>query len=307
MREYDAEPSKLLTAACIAILRIQSSLCTSYAWHQATKSADENDPGANFTIVGDVTNVLLPEENVTSVEQIQEIDSSNDNFICRICEEVVPLDMIEVHSHLCITAHSGEVAFYRCSERLKPLRDALQAPLSVPWPGTMSDAVTRYFPIAYFKSLLSLAINTQIQNPGAESYLGSILSRMNMFVITEPLRFLSTTFVSGKLLVQQQRKAASEIITASLLIPMTRRRRSSSRSRAPTTLADFVFLGRISSGAFARVYLSRKVSTGDLYAIKVLKKSKIALKNQILAVSAERDILKSLRSPYIVNFCMFSF
>jgi serine/threonine protein kinase len=49
------------------------------------------------------------------------------------------------------------------------------------------------------------------------------------------------------------------------------------------------------SGAFGRVYLARKRATGDLYAIKVLKKLDMVRKNMVDHVIAERNILASVQ------------
>jgi serine/threonine protein kinase len=48
-------------------------------------------------------------------------------------------------------------------------------------------------------------------------------------------------------------------------------------------------------GAFGRVYLARKRATGDLYAIKVLKKLDMVRKNMVDHVIAERNILASVQ------------
>jgi hypothetical protein len=72
-----------------------------------------------------------------------------------------------------------------------------------------------------------------------------------------------------------------------------------------TTIADFIFLKRISGGAFARVFLARKKKTGDIYAIKVTPLSTINQKNALRRILSERDILMQLGSQFIVNFCMF--
>lgn len=48
-------------------------------------------------------------------------------------------------------------------------------------------------------------------------------------------------------------------------------------------------------GAFGRVYLARKRATGDLYAIKVLKKLDMIRKNMVDHVIAERNILASVQ------------
>ena len=60
---------------------------------------------------------------------------------------------------------------------------------------------------------------------------------------------------------------------------------------APPSIKDFEIIKPISKGAFGSVYLSKKKSTGDYYAIKVLKKSDMVAKNQVTNVKAERAIM----------------
>ncbi|KAJ7982559.1 putative Kinase [Quillaja saponaria] len=69
-----------------------------------------------------------------------------------------------------------------------------------------------------------------------------------------------------------------------------------------TSIEDFEILRPISRGAFGRVFLARKRATGDLFAIKVLKKADMICKNAVESILAERDILISLRNPFVVRF-----
>ncbi|VFQ99604.1 unnamed protein product [Cuscuta campestris] len=73
-------------------------------------------------------------------------------------------------------------------------------------------------------------------------------------------------------------------------------------SRDRTTIEDFEIIKPISRGAFGRVFLARKRATGDLFAIKVLKKADMIRKNSVESILAERDILISLRNPFVVRF-----
>ena len=59
----------------------------------------------------------------------------------------------------------------------------------------------------------------------------------------------------------------------------------------PPSIKDFEIIKPISKGAFGSVYLSKKKSTGDYFAIKVLKKADMVAKNQITNVKAERAIM----------------
>lgn len=66
---------------------------------------------------------------------------------------------------------------------------------------------------------------------------------------------------------------------------------SNQRPAAQTSIKDFEIIKPISRGAFGSVYLAKKKSTGDYYAIKVLKKADMVAKNQVTNVKAERAIM----------------
>jgi serine/threonine-protein kinase RIM15 len=76
---------------------------------------------------------------------------------------------------------------------------------------------------------------------------------------------------------------------------------------AQPSIKDFEIIKPISRGAFGSVYLAKKVTTGDYYAIKALKKADMIAKNQVTNVKAERTILMNqASSPYVAKL-YFSF
>lgn len=68
------------------------------------------------------------------------------------------------------------------------------------------------------------------------------------------------------------------------------------------TIEDFDMLKLISRGAFGRVFLAKKRATGDNFAIKVLQKVDMIRKNAVENILAERDILITVRNPFVVRF-----
>ncbi|MQL70821.1 hypothetical protein Taro_003095, partial [Colocasia esculenta] len=75
-----------------------------------------------------------------------------------------------------------------------------------------------------------------------------------------------------------------------------------SKIKDRTTIEDFEIIKPISRGAFGRVFLAKKRVTGDLFAIKVLKKADTIRKNAVESILAERNILISVRNPFVVRF-----
>ncbi|MCO5598837.1 hypothetical protein L7F22_052936 [Adiantum nelumboides] len=87
-------------------------------------------------------------------------------------------------------------------------------------------------------------------------------------------------------------------------IPISPRIPPMAPSSRPTasSIKDFDIIKPISKGAFGSVFLTRKRTTGDYFAIKVLKKSDMIAKNQITNVKAERMILMTqTQSPFVVK------
>ncbi|CAH8391712.1 unnamed protein product [Eruca vesicaria subsp. sativa] len=74
------------------------------------------------------------------------------------------------------------------------------------------------------------------------------------------------------------------------------------RAKDRTSIDDFEIIKPISRGAFGKVFLARKIATGDLFAIKVLKKADMIRKNAVESILAERNMLISIRNPFVVRF-----
>ncbi|KAI8904292.1 kinase-like domain-containing protein, partial [Gorgonomyces haynaldii] len=71
--------------------------------------------------------------------------------------------------------------------------------------------------------------------------------------------------------------------------------------RIQPSIKDYQIIKAISKGAFGSVFLAKKKITGEYFAIKVLKKSDMVVKNQVMNVKAERTILTQLDSPFVVK------
>lgn len=81
----------------------------------------------------------------------------------------------------------------------------------------------------------------------------------------------------------------------------SRRDSTSLTGKRKTTIDDFTVLKKLAAGAFGRVFLVKKNNTGDIYALKVLKKHDTLQQDLLHRVKAERDILFGADCPFIVN------
>jgi serine/threonine protein kinase len=77
-------------------------------------------------------------------------------------------------------------------------------------------------------------------------------------------------------------------------------------SRTKLSSARYERIKLIGRGGFGDVWLVQDKITSELYALKILRKSDIILKDQLINVRTERDILSSCVNPWIVRL-HFSF
>jgi serine/threonine kinase 38 len=71
-------------------------------------------------------------------------------------------------------------------------------------------------------------------------------------------------------------------------------------------IRDFEPLGLIGRGAFGEVRVCRFKETGEVFAIKKMKKSEMKKKNQTLHIRTEKDVLSEAQTQWIVGL-NFSF
>ncbi|KAK8791031.1 hypothetical protein WA158_005662 [Blastocystis sp. Blastoise] len=74
-----------------------------------------------------------------------------------------------------------------------------------------------------------------------------------------------------------------------------------SRTIGKPSIRDFQLLKPISRGAYGKVFLARKITTGDLYAIKTMNKRELIRKNQTAHIQAEQRIMSQANNPFVVK------
>ena len=73
------------------------------------------------------------------------------------------------------------------------------------------------------------------------------------------------------------------------------------KAREKQTIRDYESIAIIGRGAFGEVHVCREKKTGNIYAIKKIKKHILVIKNQIRHVLNEQIIMSKLSSPWIVE------
>jgi len=67
------------------------------------------------------------------------------------------------------------------------------------------------------------------------------------------------------------------------------------------TVNDFTFLKVVGKGSFGKVMQVRKNDSGEIFAMKVLKKKELLKKKQVIHTKTERMVLTKLKHPFIVS------
>jgi len=74
-----------------------------------------------------------------------------------------------------------------------------------------------------------------------------------------------------------------------------------SREKEKVNLSSFLLLSVIGKGSYAKVVLVRKKETNEIYALKILKKGNIEVRNQKTHVKTERNILIEVNHPFVIK------
>ena len=72
-------------------------------------------------------------------------------------------------------------------------------------------------------------------------------------------------------------------------------------SQRPATVDDYQILKVVGRGSFGKVYMVRRKSDGEIYAMKTLKKDFIIKTNQVQNTKTERDIMTLIDHPFVVK------
>lgn len=270
-------------------------------------------------------------------------------IVCRICDEKVPIDMIEEHTNSCLKIYKKASLVSSLDAEIQEITRAFfDTFMDVKWPGPPNTAIYTLIPLLKIGSLVAEALHVDMSLNDSSLELDKIKNDLGAFIsINNRLETTPTVHHLIKQLrplIKQKIRAAKAISSAGAIIRQTRiaarrikrknrKRKQRSRSslneddyydydydssefedeeeerrhqlikpRLSARINDFEFIKRISRGAYARVFLGRKLATGDIYAIKVTPSSSLQQKNQVRRILAEKDILLQFCNPYIVNF-----
>ncbi|KAL3152041.1 hypothetical protein ABBQ32_001154 [Trebouxia sp. C0010 RCD-2024] len=229
--------------------------------------------------------------------------------VCRICEEQVPGDMLERHSKICCLLDEANDQVMSVDARLTQLANAMEerleeanmaGPLASPhnWQDMESLVVWCRAAAALQPDGTDVpatrceAVATQLASLEAadDSFAG--------FMDAETATFASRIRRLMRNKVEELQSSMPGTDPGAATPAMS----ASGNNISSMTIDDFEILKPISRGAFGRVYLCRKRATGDLLAIKVMRKNDLIRKNMVESVRNERNILAMANNPFVVRF-----
>jgi len=76
------------------------------------------------------------------------------------------------------------------------------------------------------------------------------------------------------------------------------------KPESPPRLDAFKMIKVIGKGSFGKVFLVKEIKTGQMFALKVLKKDNIIKRNQVEHTKTERSVLGYVKHPFIVGMNM---
>lgn len=289
-----------------------------------------------------INNDFVNDENSNSSSDNDDNDNDDDFVVCRICDEKVPIDEIDKHTKHCVMLYNSATFVAETDEKIRQLRDEVALKyLNENWPGEKDKALTVYIPVLNATLIIEQVLAINLNDADAIEQLTSYAMTFDtnfIKVYTKPKSVKAavtfrpaadympsssksvSSFYANYVDIDSNKKYPETDISLEILNsfkPLIDKKLKASRAikfhsdelhskslrlTKQANISDFIFLKRISSGAFARVFLARKKKTGDIYAIKVIPKSSLTLKNQVKRIMAEKDILLQFSNPNIVSF-----
>ncbi|MEW5305926.1 MAG: hypothetical protein WDW36_008437 [Sanguina aurantia] len=245
----------------------------------------------------------------------QDMPSPGDEvqLVCSICEESWPSARMEEHNGLCSqlrsTLMSGTLS---ADAQLTTLANVLEELFEKAGLGFNERAdVVRLIKAARNAAALQ-PDGSKIPSHRCSSLQGDIKDLTEAYAQKRRISISTSTYAKRiRRLIEEKTKllAEQQLLRVGDANPGVARGSdpgdsgtSTPRSAPGMSIDEFDIIKPISRGAFGRVYLARKHATGDLFAIKVMKKRDLIRKNMVESVTNERNILAMANNPFVVRF-----
>ena len=174
----------------------------------------------------DVENDAANETNNESTCEF-EYDDDDELIVCRICDEKVPIDMIEEHTNSCLKLYKKTSLVSSIDEQIKQIMsNAYKEFMCVKWPGIESNAIYNLIPLLRLNLFVeeTLQVNVNINDAPQElnqikKKIGKMLNNANK----ETAAKIQSIMKSLKPLIGQKIKASKAISSAGAILKQTRK------------------------------------------------------------------------------------
>ncbi|KAN0015604.1 hypothetical protein ACTFIU_008343 [Dictyostelium citrinum] len=259
---------------------------------------------------------------IPSVKLIEDHNDEHQMAMCRICEEPIHSSLLEDHSKICAMANEEDMKAMNVEDHLRAVAKILLT-RSNDIPQEKRKMIIELREIALFAVENGIKENLKMIH-----IMNDIIKNFDPKDDNRELAIKIQSLISDKV---NALKRADDVINSSPRIfrtnsprilkspreeelsqtPLGGRSRSDSdpvhqtqleyKPKGVPTISDFEFIKPITKGGYGKVFLAKKIRTGDIYAIKRLKKSDMIKKNQLDHVKVERNILAYTSNPFVVK------
>ncbi|KAJ4917498.1 putative serine/threonine protein kinase IREH1 [Raphanus sativus] len=283
--------------------------------------------------------VKVVENRVASTDDMSIINDKK-SIICRICEEDVPTTHVEDHSKICELSDRYGTKGVSVDARLEEVAStldiimenisltAVESPMEIsprpdPFESLLGSKVTFHdrddIPLMIaLANIARRAANAISHDDQSMKVLLSCLYYLRLTIDSRNFDALTVETFGirieklirdkylqlNEILDDEKVDLSSTVIDEDVLLADEVDQRSlrtrSVRMRDRISIDDFEEIKEISRGAYGRVLLAKKRTTGDIFAIKVVKKADMIRKNAVERIHAELDILSNVRNPFVV-------
>ena len=267
------------------------------------------------TSTGRSSQELLHMLNILEGDEEADDGSPDELVLCRLCEQQVLRSSLQLHTAVCKAAHKAKSDDEAVNREVKELLALLAS--------TRRQALL---------SLITIAVQRHILLCGPLDKLVDLGGQLLKNDDTElsPLHHLGRLTELARELAQLKRSGGSElggsvfyscasqlksIIAEKIghvqeLIDLdphaldhghVRPLRKGSGATGKLGIKDFSMIRLLASGGFAQVWLAKKKSTGDVMAVKAMRKEHLRNTDQVTSINVEHAILAKHDSDFLVR------
>jgi Protein kinase domain len=269
-------------------------------------------------VFGAVEPEVAADQDVEGDDDNVDVDDDDTELLCRICEQPISAELFLRHTTLCCAIVRCEQYRWQADDcdnallevegkikrKVRKLKQQRDEASSSGWSSraALSEIRARRRVLRGVHKAVRMALDTDLVDIDAMSMITTARKRLADALHNGGMPLPSHTIAalgSSIEAVLDDKCAAFRFIQENESMI----EQSGALLQAPAwlerepTIDDFEVLKPISKGAYGRVFLVRKVSTGDLFALKVMNKAEQKIDN----VTAERNILARINNPFVVK------